>query len=70
MIKYAEIMIYDENDDTIGFSLSATQLDVVCKILGVNPGEQSGTITCYSDDTLKKLMRIKENPFKLIGKEG
>jgi len=70
MIKYAEIMLYDENDDTAGFELSPMQLEVVCKLLGIKSGDQPGTITCYSDDTLKQLMQIKGNPLKLIEQEG
>lgn len=64
MIKYAEIMLYDENDDAIGFELSPVQLELVCKLLGVKLGEP-GTIKCFSDNTLKQFLNLKGNPLKL-----
>ena len=60
MINYAEIMLYDENDDTAGFELSPMQLKAVCKILGLKPGEQPGTITCYSDNSVEKMLNYLE----------
>lgn len=68
MINYAEITIYNENDDTVSFELSPTQLQAVCKILGLRPGEQPGTITCFSDasvqgmiDYLNRLTLVQDN---------
>lgn len=68
MIKYAEIMLYDENDDTAGFELSPIQLELVCKLLGIKPGAQPGTITCYSDNTLKQFLNLKGNPLNFVDK--
>lgn len=65
MIQYAEIMLYDENDNTAGFSLSPTQLKAVCKVLGLKPGNEPGTITCYSDKTVEQFFHIKANPLTL-----
>lgn len=66
MIQYAEIMLYDENDDSAGFELSPTQLKAVCKILGIKPGDQN-SITCYSDASVQKMidylnrLKVQEN---------
>ena len=56
MINYAEIILYNENDDTVSFELSPTQLQAVCKILGLRTGEQSGTITCFSDASVTRMI--------------
>lgn len=61
MITYAEIMLYDDKGDTIGFELSATQLVAVCKLLGIKY-KGAGEIACYSDESLKKLIKMKGNP--------
>ena len=66
MIQYAEIMLYDENDDTAGFELSATQLKAVCKILGIKPGTEPGTITCYADHSVEKILSILDERLKPI----
>ncbi len=65
MIKDAEITLYDENDDTVTFSLSAMQLRAVFKVLGIKPGSTPGTITCFSDTVIQKLFDMKGNPLKL-----
>lgn len=65
MIKDAEIMLYDENDDTIGFNLSPMQLKAVFKVLGIKPGNEPGTITCFSDAVIQKLFDMRGNPLKL-----
>ena len=65
MIQNADIVLYDENYDTIEISLSPTQLEIVFKILGIKTTGEQGTISCYSDATLKKLMKTKGNPLAL-----
>ena len=65
LIKEAEITLYDENDDAIGFTLSPMQLQAIFKVLGIKPGTEPGTITCFSDGTIQKLFEMKGNPLKL-----
>lgn len=64
MITNAVITIHNEQGESIGFELSYMQLITVCKILGIkyNDGEE---ISCFSDETLKKLIEMDRNPFKL-----
>ena len=61
MIKYAELVLYDENDNTAGFELSEMQLKAVCKILGIKPSEQPGSISCFSDNSINKIIEQLEN---------
>lgn len=64
-IKNAEITLYDEEDNSIWFELSPTQLKAVFKVLGIKPGEDPGTITCFSDASVAKLFDMKGNPLKI-----
>ena len=61
MIQDANIVLYNENYDTIEIPLSPMQLEIVCKILGIKSADP-GMISCYSDTTLKKMMQMKGNP--------
>ena len=69
MIEYAEITLYDENGDSIGFNLSPAQLKIVCQILGIRQGKTNETITCYSDKMLEQFFDLKGNPLNLKFKE-
>ena len=64
MIQDANIVLYNENYDTIEIPLSPMQLEIVCKILGIKSADP-GMISCYSDTTLKKMMQMKGNPLAL-----
>ena len=64
MIKTAEIVLYDENDDTISFELSPKQLEAVCKILGLSIDENG--LNCFSDKSLQKIMNLTINRLKEI----
>lgn len=64
MIDYAEINLYDENDNQIGFELSATQFVAVCKLLGIQYNGKN-EITCYSDETIQRLCEMKGNPLRM-----
>lgn len=63
MIKAAEIVLYDENDDTISFELSAKQLEAVCKILGLSLDENG--LNCFSDSSLQTIMDKTINKLKI-----
>lgn len=64
MIKAAEIVLYDENDDTISFELSPKQLEAICKILGLSFNEN--VLNCFSDESLQKIMNLTVNKLKEI----
>lgn len=68
MIQDANIVLYNENYDTIEIPLSPMQLEIVCKILGIKSAEP-GAISCYSDTTLKKMMKMNGNPLALKSKQ-
>lgn len=59
----AEIFYYF-NDESYSFSLSDTQFEVIARILGLQLNFD-GSIRCYSDESLKKVMEMNGNPFKL-----
>lgn len=51
------------NSDTL--SLSPMQLAIVIKILGLSLETETGDIACYSDETLKQMLKLKGNPLRL-----
>lgn len=61
MFKYAEINLYDENDDAVGFELTPTQVVAICKVLGIKYNANN-KLTCYSDETILKLCDSDKNP--------
>lgn len=63
MIDGAELIIYDENGDDFTIELSATQLAVCIKILGIEANNDY--YTSFSDDTLKRFSKMKGNPLSL-----
>lgn len=64
MIKSAELIIYDENENNISIDLSQTQFLAVCKILGLKT--ENDNITCFSDSSLKTFMEKTIDRFKPI----
>lgn len=62
MIKAAEIVLYDENDDNVAFELSPKQLEAVCKILGLSVNENG--LNCFSDESLQHVMDMTINRLK------
>lgn len=69
MIKGAELKLYSENG-SVNFSLSATQLEAIIKMLGITD-VKNGEVTCFSDDGLQDFMDKTVNlwqPTKTIGK--
>lgn len=69
MIEGIEILIWLEDGNTedgnISFELSPTQAEVVFKALGININREKGTVSCFSDESLKKVILPKVN-FKEI----
>lgn len=63
MIKAAEITLYNEHDDEISIPLSATQLQGICKLLGLQ--FEKGQVTCFSDSSLKKFMSATIDKWEL-----
>lgn len=63
MIKTAEITLYNENDDEISIPLSPTQLQGICKLLGLQ--FKDGQVTCFSDSSLKKFMAATIDKWEL-----
>ena len=53
----------DGNSNTI--SLSPTQTAIVIKILGLSLETYTGDMGCYSDETLKQMLKLKGNPLRL-----
>ena len=66
VIAGAELTMYlgGGNSDTL--SLSPMQLAIVIKILGLSLETETGDIACYSDETLKQMLKLKGNPLRLI----
>lgn len=62
MIKTAEIVLYNENDDSIGFELSPKQLEAIVKILGLNI--KNNELQCYSDESLQTIIDKTINKLK------
>ena len=64
-IEIAELTIslYDGNE--INLAISKSQLAVMLKVIGFEFGNTTDTYTCYSDDTLKRIMSMKGNPLRL-----
>lgn len=63
MIRAAEITLYSENNDEISIPLSATQLQGICKLLGLKFEE--GQVTCFSDSSLEKFMSLTIDKWEL-----
>ncbi|TQQ83134.1 hypothetical protein EXD82_10030 [Peptacetobacter hominis] len=63
----AELCVYI-NDETNCIDLSDIQFAVIGKILGleINP---NGEVSCFSDETLLRLMKMSGNPLKLTVKK-
>ncbi|MHA4202324.1 hypothetical protein [Bacillus cereus] len=60
MIEGIELNIY-LNDDTISFSLSPVQTEVVFKALGLQFDPSTQTISSFSDNSLQKHILPKIN---------
>lgn len=58
-------LCYYINGESHSVSLSNIQFAVIAKILGLEFRED-GAMRCFSDETLKQLLQMKGNPFKLI----
>lgn len=64
----AEIIFYGD-DNQFCLSLSKTQLNVVKKALGLEIDfidEEDSTITAFTDEALKRILKGEINPFELI----
>lgn len=64
LIKWegAELCYY-VNGESHSVDLSDTQFAIVTKILGLELN-RDGSITCFSDDTLKRFTEMKSNPLQ------
>ncbi|WP_242230235.1 hypothetical protein [Bacillus cereus group sp. BfR-BA-01329] len=60
MIEGIELNIYLD-DDTVSFSLSPVQTEVIFKALGLQFHQDNNTYSHFSDETLKKLILPKIN---------
>lgn len=59
----ATLRVYNIDND-INLDLSPIQLDIICKILGIQYTSKN-TVTVYSDETLLEFLKINNNPLKL-----
>lgn len=57
-------LCYYFNGESYGVDLSDTQFAIVTKILGLEIN-QDGSVTCFSDETLKRFATMNSNPLKL-----
>ena len=57
-------LCYYHNGESHEISLSNIQFAIITKILGLEIN-QDGSINCFSDETLKQLIKIKGNPLNL-----
>lgn len=57
-------LYYYYNEESHGFELSDAQFAIIAKILGLEVNS-NGEISCYSDETLKQFLEMKENPLRL-----
>lgn len=57
-------LCYYINGESYSISLTDTQFSVVGKILGLKITEDG--VAAFSDETLKKLAHMKDNPLKLV----
>ena len=64
MIKAAEVVIYNNDDDSISFELSPKQLEAMIKILGLSV--DNGELKCFSDSSLQKVMDKTINKLKAV----
>ncbi len=69
MIRNAELTIYLNNGEDVGFELSAVQLLVIVKLLGIEYDMAKSTVNMFSDETLKSFIEMSGNPLKLRLKE-
>ncbi len=53
------------NGQSYSIPLSDIQFGAVLKILGLKVNEETGDITCFSDEGIQKLAKMKGNPFHL-----
>lgn len=59
----AEICYYF-NGESHSIDLTNAQFAIVAKILGLEI-RKDGSVQCYSDDTLERLITMKGNPLRL-----
>lgn len=57
-------LCYYINGESYAISLSNTQFAMIIKLLGLKVYDD-GSIHCFSDKSLIKLMQMDSNPFKL-----
>lgn len=57
----AEICYYVDGE-SYSFDLTDTQFAIVAKILGLQ--ERENELICFSDETLKKFLKMKNNPLR------
>ncbi len=69
MIRNAELTIYLNNGEDVGFELSAVQLLIIVKLLGIEYDMAKSTVNMFSDETLKSFIEMSGNPLKLRLKE-
>lgn len=60
----AELAFYVDGE-SYSFSLSDIEFIAVAKLLGFKMDLETGEITAYSDETIKRFMTMESNPLKL-----
>jgi hypothetical protein len=60
----AELCVYF-NGACREISLTNTQFAIVAKILGLELELDTDSVSCFSDETLKRLASLNSNPLKL-----
>lgn len=68
MIESAELGINMMDGNNVNMSLSPVQLDAVARILGLE-FKNDGTVSCFSDDSLKLILEKTLNRIVLLDKK-
>ena len=53
------------NGQSYSIALTDMQFGVILKILGLKVNEETNEITCFSDEGIEKLAKMKGNPLHL-----
>lgn len=65
MFEGAELIVYSTTGEELQVDLSAKQLFLVMKVLGIE-FNSNGSYNCFSDNSLDKIASMKGNPLRLV----
>lgn len=68
-IEEVEMTFYDNFGNQESIELSPMQMAIVLKILGISR-TSSTSISCFSDETLRKFTQMQGNPLRLVPRGG